>query len=387
MKINLIKYNTFILCLYINIFLTLNLKILEFPIPVMVINLILVLLVIHKINFNKFSLIIIFFLLLIILQVLYSNLKLPLKIQYIILFGNSIITILYSNLKISLTLIKKYMPYFLIYDLIVLFYLIFNKNLYYNKLNFNYMSWGYSLLPITFFLAFFYKENLRNKYLFFCILSLILLFAFGSRFTFLLGIFGGIVLLYKSKNRFIKIIIIFIFIILPFIIFNLKNILLKIIELLKITELPTVSIERLLYSLNNFASGQSVSAGRSVIYKQVIEVIKENFLFGSGIFGYIGKIDYRNSDGTFYPHNIILEILLQFGIIGIIVFFIVIFFVIRKIFIQKKKNYKLDNIYFIFLLLSLKLFLSSSYLQDKWFWFTLLIPFNKSYYYKIKNIK
>ncbi len=36
MKINLIKYNTFILCLYINIFLTLNLKILEFPIPVMV---------------------------------------------------------------------------------------------------------------------------------------------------------------------------------------------------------------------------------------------------------------------------------------------------------------------------------------------------------------
>ena len=95
-----------------------------------------------------------------------------------------------------------------------------------------------------------------------------------------------------------------------------------------------------------------------------------------------------NGDGTFYPHNIFLEILLHFGMMGFLAFLIIVVSIIRKIHYSKKNGKKLDSIELTFFIMSMGLLVSSSYLRNAWFYLTLLIPFNKSYYYYVnKNLK
>lgn len=387
MKINLRKYNTFILCFYINsFFLAIIFKIFNILIPLTLIHIFLLFPVIWKEKFNKLSMCIILFFSVIILETIYySSILSFLTIVYIKIFIAILISIFYINLKISLKLLKRYLKYFLFINLIFLISLLKNKNLY-DSLELTYMSWGYNCLPIILFIVSYYQETLKYRYLLMGIFSLFLLFLYGSRFGFLLGFIGTMYFLYQSKNKFFRYGIVLGIIFSFFILLDLKEVMLNSIEILNKINLPTESLKRIVKTLNNFIDGKDISSGRNIIYIQTIETIKENFLFGSGIFGYIGKIDYRNVNGTFYPHNIFLEILLHFGIIGFIVFFIIIFFTVRKIYFERKKGYKIDNIYFVSIILSLKLLLSNSYLMEMWFWFALLIPFNRSYY-KTKNIK
>lgn len=386
MKINLIKYNTLILCFYINsFFLVVILKTLNIPIPIALLHIFLLIPTILKMKFNKLFINVIFFFILIILATIYNIeiLKIPLTITYVRIFILTLISIFYINLEISLNLLSKYLKKFLIINLIFLIYVSQNKFLY-EKLGLDYMSWGYLLLPIILFYTYYYQKNLKFNYLLLIIGSLFLLLIFGSRFNFLIGFIGVIFLLYQVKHKILRYGIVLGIIVSFLILFNLKNFLLAIIGILNKINLPTDSIGRLIYSLNNFIAGKDISSGRNIIYIQTLETIKKNIFFGNGIFGYIGNIEYRNRNGTFYPHNIFLEILLQFGIIGLIVFLILILLIIKKIYVKRKKGYKLDNIYFIFIILSLKLLLSDSYLMEIWFWFVLLTPFNKSYYKKIK---
>lgn len=389
MKIGLVKYNTFIMCLYMNSFiLTIIFEILDLNFPVPLVFIILFCFTFLKNTVNRLSLFSLIFLTVILLNIIFLSTKINniLLLLYIKILIATMTGVLYCNLKISLNLLKKYLKYFLLINSIFLILILKSQSIY-KALEFDYMDWGYNFLPIVLFWTYYYQEKLKYKYFLIALISLSLLFLFGSRFGFLIGFIGAIFFLYQSKNKFLRYGIFFVGIFSSLILFNLKKFLLLIIEILKKFKLPTESVGRIIYSWNNFMNGKDISSGRNIIYIQTIETIKKNILFGSGIFGYIGNIEYRNKNGTFYPHNIFLEILLQFGVIGIIVFFLIIFVVVRKIYFERKKGYRISRIYFVFIVLSLKLLLSSSYLQDKWFWFTLLIPFNKSYYYKIKNIK
>lgn len=389
MKINLIKYNTFILCLYIiNFFLIFIFEIFNLSFPILVIFLILLIPAIFKEKLNKFSLGIILFFILIIIETIrcIPILETSVVVTYIKSSIGAIILIFYINLKISLRFLKKNLKYFLFLNSILLIITLVNEKLYEN-LDLDYMGWGYSFLPIVLFFAYYFQETLKYRYLIINLILLLLLFLFGSRFGALIGFVGSIFFLYRSKSKIVKYNIILGFIFSPFLIFNLKFILLKIFELLKILNLSTVSIIRLMSSLDKFTRGSDISSGRNRIYAQTIETIKNNLLFGNGLFGYIGNIDYRNRDNTFYPHNIFLEILLNFGMVGLIIFFILIFFIIRKIYLEKKKGYKIDSIYFVFVITSLKLLLSHTYLRERFFLFALLIPFNRSFYKKIISKK
>lgn len=388
MKIGLVKYNTFIMCLYMNSFiLTIIFEILDLNFPVPLVFIILFCFTFLKNTVNRLSLFSLIFLTVILLNIIFLSTKINniLLLLYIKILIATMTGVLYCNLKISLNLLKKYLKYFLLINSIFLILILKSQSIY-KALEFDYMDWGYNFLPIVLFWTYYYQEKLKYKYFLIALISLSLLFLFGSRFGFLIGFIGAIFFLYQSKNKFLRYGIFFVGIFSSLILFNLKKFLLLIIEILKKFKLPTESVGRIIYSWNNFMNGKDISSGRNIIYIQTIETIKKNILFGSGIFGYIGNIEYRNKNGTFYPHNIFLEILLHFGIIGFIVFFIIIFFTVRKIYFERKKGYKIDNIYFVSIILSLKLLLSNSYLMEMWFWFALLIPFNRSYY-KTKNIK
>ena len=88
-----------------------------------------------------------------------------------------------------------------------------------------------------------------------------------------------------------------------------------------------------------------------------------------------------NGDGTFYPHNIFLEILLHFGIVGLLIFLLIVISIIKHIHYNKKNGKKLASIEIVFLIMSLGLLVSGSYIRSAWFYLALLIPFNESYYY------
>lgn len=389
MKINQIKYNTFIICLYINsLFISSLFEIFKIQIPAILIIFILSLFTkYNKIKFDKIYFIYLCF-------GLYLFLNLILKIQdkrlLIVYFKFLIILFIsfrFTYLNISLKYLNIYLKYFNILYIIFLLYLIKNQFLYYS-LKLNYMSWGYECLIPTLIFSYLYNRNKEYKYLFLTSLSIIALFLFGSRFSFLLGITGVFLFVYFIFNKFFKYLCWISGIIFLLIFQNLDIILKNIIDILNKYHVPSFSVVRLYNSfLGLNTDGKGILSGRELWYSEALKLIKEYPLFGSGILGYVNKIPIKlyNGNGTFYPHNIFLEILMHFGIVGLIIFFIIIFLVIRKIYIKRKNGYKIDNIYFVFVILSLKLLLSSSYLFERWFWFVLLIPFNKSYYNKISK--
>ncbi len=384
MKINIVNYNSLILSLYLNsfifviLFLKMNIKIpvLFFFLFFSIINLFY-----KKFWKKKLMYIGIFFIFIFTSLLFYFEYKEVFKNVFILLCG-TLTNIFFINLDISLENLKKYLKRIFIIFLIVLFYIATDKQLYYGL---KHMVFGYNCLIIVLFSAYFYQENSKKRYILLNIICNILLLFMGNRFSLLLGVLGSLFFFYFSKNRKLKVIIKMLIILFVPIIFNLKILLKILIDGLRIYELNITGIERLYDYLAKLSTGKIGFFGvRAIWYKETLTLIKENIMLGTGILGYLNKIptNLYNKNGTFYPHNIFLEILMHFGIIGLIVFFIIIFLVIRKIYLERKKGYKIDNIYFIFVILSLKLLLSNSYLFEKWFWFMLLIPFNNSYYNK-----
>ena len=69
-------------------------------------------------------------------------------------------------------------------------------------------------------------------------------------------------------------------------------------------------------------------SGRDIIYKETVEKISESPLFGYGLNGYTAVIGGRFN----YPHNIILEVLLDVGFLGLILFSILLVFSIISIY-------------------------------------------------------
>lgn len=127
----------------------------------------------------------------------------------------------------------------------------------------------------------------------------------------------------------------------------------------------------------NLAEG---SSGRDVVYQVAIEYIDKNPISGYGPFGFREK--------TIQAHNIFLEILLQFGLIGLIIFITLIIILI----IKAVKNRSVFSFWVFCLLLYpiVNLMFSGAYLHDPIFIFgiSLLVLLKKQktqHYYSITN--
>lgn len=105
----------------------------------------------------------------------------------------------------------------------------------------------------------------------------------------------------------------------------------------------------------NFATG---SSGRGTIYEYALEKIGERPLTGYGIYGYL----YIGLSP--YPHNIILEILLQYGVVlGIPLLAILLVFELRLI--KKGEFLQLGISFYVYV----NLMFSGSYTFNAFFWF------------------
>jgi len=119
-----------------------------------------------------------------------------------------------------------------------------------------------------------------------------------------------------------------------------------------------------------FQRSGSITNGRDDIYDHVLSLIDGHFIFGRGIGFYQQVFDT-------YPHNIVLQLLLEMGFLPVLVLF---FFLIAFFFFTFKDNIY-DNEWECVLILlffnSIPRLLVSSYLwQDHVFWLFLFISIN-----------
>ncbi|MFR3145951.1 O-antigen ligase family protein [Eubacterium callanderi] len=110
-------------------------------------------------------------------------------------------------------------------------------------------------------------------------------------------------------------------------------------------------------SLDLLVSGDIIqSSGRDVIQTNILDMIYQKPIFGWGVAGEVSRI------GT-YPHNIFLEILVDFGVLIGAFLMLFMFYQFLKLFIEKNTIKK--ELMYIFLCSGLiPLFMSGTYLQN-----------------------
>lgn len=136
------------------------------------------------------------------------------------------------------------------------------------------------------------------------------------------------------------------------------------------------AIERILAGFSS--SGDESTSQRLVLYDTALNNFYENPIFGKGIGSFSNEIGRY-----YYPHNIFLEVLNDFGMIG---FFVLLFFLVmllrKSIWIIKQKSYQDHMLVFLFLNVFVQLIFSGSYLADEQFWLlgTIIFCFNRKKY-------
>jgi O-antigen ligase len=121
------------------------------------------------------------------------------------------------------------------------------------------------------------------------------------------------------------------------------------------------STGRVFSYITNSGIDMTQTSDRDVVYKDAINLIKERPLTGYGFFGYY--------DYTFFPHNLFLEILLNWGILFLLFACLIGFVFLRKL--RTIIKYDPSNLFIlaIFIYPFTMLMFSGTYMSTSLFWF------------------
>lgn len=384
MKIKFLKYNSFLVMFYLfyHMFPTIFqiLRINENSCKYfLIIALSLIIFEVKKINL-KFIKIIFLFTILVLLNSIITKAtirEILFHMKDIYFYGISAAIV--GSLKIKKNYIYKYMKIFSYINIFVYSYIIFcAKNIYYGKMD--YMVYGYIMLQSTIFLIFLQVKNKKILFVDFLLIfySLFMILLFGNRFAILIGVISILIFYWYYENKKIKKIFFYFIIMTIGLIFylNLKKLLIYLNNLFLELNYNVYGITRLIKSLDLKEKGIDITSGRTDIYIETIKIIKNNLL-GIGIWGYLSEVKSKWLRLGYYPHNIFLEIGMHWGIIGLVIFIIVLLKVGYRIVIMENSSYKLFLITLI--LLNIKLLLSDTYISYNMFWMFWAVYFNKSY--------
>ncbi len=228
------------------------------------------------------------------------------------------------------------------------------------------------VLPIILWTLFFLKINLKKNYLYLTIFFsfyFISIYLSGERTSFFLLIFFIISSLCIIKNfRKILFFSILFFMIFAFSISYFKigsvdpssRMFLKTFNQITNQELtPNVNTEKLRLSNKNFNIYSLQHEGHIII---AFKLFNENKIFGAGPKGfryYCRKVDYDPEIGvcSTHPHNILIQIISELGLIGFTFYIIAGLFVLKNFFISLY-NKKFDEDYLAFYSISLGLIIN-----------------------------
>lgn len=233
----------------------------------------------------------------------------------------------------------------------------------------SYMSFSYNLLPAILSVYICYKEKYlkTNKRvdLFFIIIGYLELLVYGARATVLyalifIPIYNTII---EDVSIYKKVTFIVILLVVSLIVLNNYRV---IVSYLLSTKIFADS-----RFLEKIMSGELASSqGRVAIYTDSIARIKSMGFEISGLFG-----DRKYIIGELYPHNIIIELLMQFGwVIGGILITVLITIIINSLRIQNHNNRNIA-IYIIISMLG-RYLISGSYLIENFFWIGITVLVN-----------
>lgn len=275
-----------------------------------------------------------------------------------------VFALIVSSVPINNQVFIKYVKKLSILNFILLFYLvIFRQDIYLDRDKMNYMTFGYWMLTSAIIFFYFYLVENKIFYLFLAIFSAILIFMFGSRFAILCFVFSALVLRYifiGGGKRFF--VILFFFCVIGLLsIFSIDLILITLIDLAEFFDLIPKSLYRL---STNLAEGlKGVSSGRDIIYSESIDLISNN-PFGVGIFGYTKVL---SEQAVFkYPHNFFLQTTLEYGLVGAALILALLFILCLKNFVSVDRDK--GWLFFVLLVLNIKLLVTGSYLWEPTFW-------------------
>jgi len=216
------------------------------------------------------------------------------------------------------------------------------------------MRFGYAMLPSSLWFLLVYFENKKRINLLLFIISFTSLIIWGSRGTILVVILFSVMYFIKRKKK-------------KFIVFALLTIplypILQSFLLNGLLYLSDIFKSQKIAGLIKVVSGElaEASSGRDVLFHRCIELMNENPL-GNGV----GFWMYDDVMNGLYPHNIILQVGTEFGIIGIIILLMLILRSIIKI-------ASLDSVWYLFAayIFSItigRLMVSSMYWERPEFW-------------------
>lgn len=241
------------------------------------------------------------------------------------------------------------------------------------------LSFGYTLVFPTIVFLYVYMKEKKPKDLLLSILCIGMIFFQGSRGAVMLPILFLILMSisnaihHDSNRKILKRLIISLIIIGLFIIFSnqIKSGIAYIFETLG---LKSRVITKLL------TTGITDGTGRDAIWDLVIGAIKNNWLFGYGAYGDRPFVFPEHFAG--YSHNIVLEMVCSFGLVGVgILSFLLIQTI--KMFLCKDRLWR--ELYIVFFTISCQLFLSLSFWYVTEFWIMIAILYK--YYRSNKRME
>lgn len=196
----------------------------------------------------------------------------------------------------------------------------------------NYMRFGYAILPsvIMFFYAILKKEKMRFIWLLLGIAAFFLMVVYGSRGPLVvIFIWALIHFLFNGKiSTYKKAIILILISLITFLVFE-YNLIVKLIDYIYYElgiHTYTLAKLRMMFNVGFIES----SSGRDTIYIVMWNYINQNPLLGYGI-GFSQKVL------GYTPHNLFLQILLESGVIGLLIWSIIL---IYCLYIYKKIHIK-----------------------------------------------
>lgn len=318
----------------------------------------------YKVKLIKFVLFTIFILALF----TYNLLVFPQYEHVLTYFGATIIyAILPALLLVFIENYKLVFDYHIIFSFLT-FLLLIREPVTSYALTGGYMPFGFTLLNLVisgFILGFMKYRN--YFYLTLSVMVSAIILIYGNKSAFLIAIILILMAYYVYSKNFLKKIII------PVLIFGAlfgKQLLIIAID-------QMINLGYRNYSILTFKqllsseSSVNVTSLRTDIWKNAIELILDNPLgYGIGYFESIFEI---------YPHNVFLNIFIDFGILGFTVFLIIILYSIYKIFTSKNNYLRILRIGMLLLwFFSMQVSLTYWNVIQFWMFFALIIiPIDK----------
>lgn len=327
---------------------------------------------------------------LLIMSVFVNNAKLNSLINLLLIFGT--ITIFLLNMVFVPNLsVNAYFKEFIIYviPLLIIFsfslkYKLLTKTMFYyamigtmfsmiliitkNEVIYDYMTFGYHIILFVSFIILYSFYNKKRKIFIISIFIIPVVLIYTSRAAWLVLLCIGItVVILEIKSRKQKLVLL---IIGTAIVSNGINILKWFINyILAELNINSYASKNILVMLNSVSLEDNLG-DRYYLYKNSIEAINSHLLFGMGI----GKFqDVYN----IYPHNIILDIYVTFGIIvgtGIIVALVILG--IKSFALTKNSGIEIKVILVFISCNMIKLLFSKTFIYEQSFWLYIVFCLN-----------